>query len=66
MARGTLSSAGVMGPSQHLTWALATAVFIGLTTAIAKATGQAYVPFPELGALALGIHDWASARELSS
>jgi hypothetical protein len=55
-----------MGPSQHLTWALATAVFIGLTTAIAKATGQAYVPFPELGALALGIHDWASARELSS
>ena len=41
-----------MGPRQHLTWALATAVFIGLITAIAKATGQAYVLFPELGALA--------------
>ena len=35
-----------MTPRQHLRWALATGIFIGLMTAIAKATGQAYVLFP--------------------
>ena len=58
-----------MGPRQHLTWALATAVFIGLITAIAKATGQAYVLFPELGALAWVIFTdpkgpWATSPRL--
>jgi hypothetical protein len=48
---------------------LATAVFIGLITAIAKATGQAYVLFPELGALAWVIFTdpkgpWATSPRL--
>ena len=42
----------MIGPRQQLGFALATAVFIALMAAIAKTTGQAYVLFPELGALA--------------
>ena len=58
-----------MTPRQHLTWALATGIFIGLMTAIAKATGQAYVLFPELGALAWVIFSdpkgpWATSPRL--
>ena len=41
-----------MGPKPQLGFALATGIFIALMAAIAKATGQAYVLFPELGALA--------------
>ena len=58
-----------MGPRQHLTWALATAIFIALIAAMAKATGQAYVLFPELGALAWVIFTdpkgpWATSPRL--
>ena len=58
-----------MGPRQHLTWALATAIFLALIAAMAKATGQAYVLFPELGALAWVIFTdpkgpWATSPRL--
>ena len=64
-----LSRSAVMGPRQHLTWALATAIFIALIAAMAKATGQAYVLFPELGALAWVIFTdpkgpWATSPRL--
>ena len=58
-----------MGPRHQLGFALATAVFIGLITAIANSTGQAYVLFPELGALAWVIFTdpkgpWATSPRL--
>ena len=58
-----------MGPRQQLGFALATAVFIALMAAIAKTTGQAYVLFPELGALAWVIFTdpkgpWANSPRL--
>ncbi len=43
-----------MRPTQQLGFAMATAIFIGLITAMSKATAQAYMLFPELGAL-LGV-----------
>jgi len=58
-----------MGPRQHLGFALATGIFIALITAMARATGQAYVLFPELGALAWVIFTdskgpWATSPRL--
>ncbi len=55
--------------SHGLILALATAVFIFVITALANATGQAYVLFPELGALAWVIFTdpkgpWASSPRL--
>ena len=68
VAPGLTASSGLTG-RQHLTWALATAIFIVLITALANATGQAYVLFPELGALAWVIFSdpkgpWASSPRL--
>ena len=58
-----------MGPRHQLGFALATAVFIGVISAIANSTGQAYVLFPELGALAWVIFTdpkgpWATSPRL--
>ena len=69
VAGGLSSSTGALGPRQELGFALATAVFIGLIAAMAKATGQAYVLFPELGALAWVIFTdpkgpWATSPRL--
>ena len=50
VAPGLTASGGLTG-RKHLTWALATGIFIALITALANASGQAYVLFPELGAL---------------
>jgi len=47
-----LSPSGELDARQHLLCALATALFITLITALANATGQPFVLFPELGALA--------------
>lgn len=47
-----LSASRELSARQHLAFALATALFITLITALANATGQPYVLFPELGALA--------------
>lgn len=64
-----MSSAGQLSPRQALACGLATAIFIALITAMANATGQAYVLFPELGALAWVIFTdprgpWATSPRL--
>jgi len=69
VAAGRLSKSGALGPKQHLGFALATAIFIALIAAIAKVSGQAYVLFPELGALAWVIFTdpkgpWATSPRL--
>ncbi|MCX5937386.1 MAG: hypothetical protein NTW02_04085 [Cyanobium sp. LacPavin_0920_WC12_MAG_62_9] len=69
MVAGGLTSAAAIGPRHQLGFALATAVFIGVITAIANSTGQAYVLFPELGALAWVIFTdpkgpWATSPRL--
>lgn len=63
------ASSGVLSFRRYLIFAFTTAVFIALITAIANATGQAYVLFPELGALAWVIFtdpkgSWATSPRL--